>query len=195
MKRFDTAKLQSFRRTVLMLALILALGVSVSGCMGRDENKAAEGGVNQGRITQPSPSPDYMPQGGAAGAGASGNDAVKPAAPSAPVDWSKRAAELEQRIARLSEISEARIVVEGDTALVGVKFNPAYQGEMTERIREMVAAELMQADPQIKTVAVTADDEDVQGVYELSDRLLAGTPLEQLKDRISEIVRNATTLR
>jgi len=187
--RNDNGKLQNFRRMICVLALILVVGVSVTGCMGNGvDDDAAKGGVNEGRITQPSPSPDYMPQGTAAGSAAPGNTG-------GAFDWMQRAAEVEGRITQISELSEARVVVEGNTALVAVKFNPAYQGEMTERIREMVASEVMQADPRITTVAVTADEEDVQGVYELSDKVTAGTPLEELKDRINEIVRNATTLR
>lgn len=184
----ENVGLKSFRCRICVLALILALSVSVTGCMSGGDDGRNEGGVNEGRITQPSPSPDYMPQGTAAGS-------ATPGTAGGAFDWSKRAPEVEGRLVQLSEISEARVVVEGNTALVAVKFNPAYQGEMTERIREMVAAEVMQADPGITTVAVTADEEDVQGVYELSDRLTAGTPLEELKDRINEIVRNATTLR
>ena len=161
--------------SVFVLALLAA--VLLAGCMNRGDESAVE----------PTSTPDYMPQGTV-------NSSAAPSV-GAGFDWTKRAAEVEGRIAQLSEVSEARVVVEGNTALVAVKFNQAYQGEKTERIREMVAAEVMQADPRITTVAVTADDEDVQGVYELSDRVLAGTPLEQLKDRINEIVRNATTLR
>ena len=83
----------------------------------------------------------------------------------------------------------------GTTALVGVKFTSAYQGEVTERIREMIAAEVMAADPNIQTVAVTASEEDVNQVYEISDQLRSGTPAENVAQRINEIVRNATTLR
>ena len=185
--KFGKSKIDSFRRTIAVLALILVVGVSVTGCMGREDKTVVEKSVNEGRITQPSPSPDYMPQGMVNGSAAPDSREA--------FDWARRAAEVEGRIAQLSEVSEARVVVEGNTALVAVKFSQAYQGEMTERIREMVAAEVMRVDPKITTVAVTADDEDVKGVYELSDSVLAGTPLEQLRDRINEIVRNATTLR
>ena len=110
-------------------------------------------------------------------------------------DWSTGAAQIEARLRQISEISDARVVVTGNTALVGVRFDTAYRGEMTERIREMVAAEIMAADPQITTVAVTADGDDVEEIYELSDRTLAGREMDTLKDDINEIVRNATTLR
>ena len=110
-------------------------------------------------------------------------------------DWTANAAQIESRIAQISEISEARVVVTGNTALVGVRFDQAYRGEMTERIREMVAAEVMAADPGITTVAVTADGDDVEDIYELSERTMLGRDMDTLKDDINEIVRNATTLR
>ena len=103
--------------------------------------------------------------------------------------------QVEGNVNRISEIADSRVVVAGTTALVGVKFAPQYQGEMTERIREMVAAEVMEADPSIQTVAVTAEGEDVDRVFDISDRLRAGENAEQLGGEINEIVRNATTLR
>ena len=110
-------------------------------------------------------------------------------------DWTAGAEQIEADVSRISEISDCRVVVNGTTALVGVRFADAYQGEVTERIREMVAAEVMKADPDIQTVAVTAEEEDVASVYEIANRIRTGSPLEELKTRIEEIVRNATTLR
>lgn len=167
-----------FKRLFLAFALTLVVGLSVTGCMNRADESAAD----------PTPSPSYMPQGVA-------NDSTKTSQTAARFDWTSDAAQIEARIGQISEISEARVVVTGDTALVGVKFNQAYRGEMTERIREMVAAEVMAADPEITTVAVTADEDDVKDIYELSERTLAGREMDTLKDDINEIVRNATTLR
>lgn len=119
-----------------------------------------------------------------------------PAASTVPAafDWATKSADVEERIARISEIGEARVITSGSTALVAVKFAPAYQGDMTVRIREMIAGEVMQADPEIKTVAVTSEDEDVTRVYQLSDRIRAGEAIDTLKTDIDEIVRNTTTL-
>ncbi|MBQ8505812.1 MAG: YhcN/YlaJ family sporulation lipoprotein [Clostridia bacterium] len=186
--KFDRQKLESLKRMFFVLALILVVGVGVTGCMNRNVDEDVTGGVNDGRITQASPAPNYMPQGTAMNSAAANNEAAR-------FDWSKNASQIEAQIAQISEISEARLVVTGNTALVAVRFNQAYQGEMTERIREMIAAEVMAADPEITTVAVTADDEDVNSVYDLANRVLNGTAMDDLKTEINEIVRNATTLR
>lgn len=123
-----------------------------------------------------------------------------PAAPQATqqaavFDWTKGAQQIEENVNKISEISDSRVVVNGTTALVGVRFAPAYQGEVTERIREMVAAEVMKADPNIQTVAVTAEEDDVEDIYEIANEIRTGNPIEQLATKIEEIVRNATTLR
>jgi len=87
------------------------------------------------------------------------------------------------------------VVVAGDTALAGVYFDPSYRGEMTERIREMIASEIMQADPNIRTVAVTAEEDDVEDIFEMSDRVHRGGLMSELEEDIREIVREVTTLR
>ena len=163
-----------------VIVLVLLAALMTAGCMNRGGEDAAE----------PTSTPSYMPQGSTA--------TVMPGATMAAetaFDWTANAARIEAQIGQISEIREARVVTAGDTALVGVKFDPAYRGQMTERIREMVAAEVMAADPGITTVAVTADADDVEDIYEISERTTLGREMDTLKDDIQEIVRNATTLR
>ena len=176
------------KRMYLVLALVLVIGVVATGCMNQGGN-----GMLLDSNKQPSPSPSYMPQGMAGQNAANNQSAANESA--GRFDWTKSASQVEARINQISEISDARVVVTGNTALVGVHFDRAYQGEMTERIREMVAAEVMAADPEITTVAVTADSGDVDSIFDLSERSSLGRDLDTLKEDIEEIVRNATTLR
>jgi len=128
-------------------------------------------------------------------AGNTGNTAATTDGALNPFDWANGAADIEKAIARISEVADARVVVTNSTALVGVKFDNAYKGEITERIREMVAAEVLRADPNIQTVAVTASEDDVNKVYELSEQIRSGRTADELSAQINAIVRNATTLR
>ena len=127
--------------------------------------------------------------------GATGNTAATTDGSLNPFDWANGAADIEKAIARISEVSDARVVVTNSTALVGVRFDNAYKGEITERIREMVAAEVLRADPNIQTVAVTASEDDVNKVYDLSEQIRSGRTADELSAQINAIVRNATTLR
>ncbi len=109
--------------------------------------------------------------------------------------WQTQAAAVESRINMFSEIQDSRVVAEGGTALVGVKFTGAYQGEMTQRIRDMIAGEVMAVDKSVQVVAVTAEPGDVEKIYALSDQQKAGNTPTDLKQQIDQIARNTTTLR
>ena len=195
------------RKIIPVILIIAAACLALAACMNN-------GGTN----AQPTPGPtaNYAPNAtdgsdvqngnGAAGltnngtanngaTGATGNTAATTDGALNPFDWANGAADIEKAIGRISEISDARVVVTNSTALVGVKFDNAYKGEMTERIRQMVAAEVLRADPNIQTVAVTASAEDVKKVYDLSEQIRAGRTADELSADINAIVRNATTLR
>lgn len=179
------------QKMLCVSVLLIAAAVMLAGCMS---------GGNVG--VQPEPTADFMPQmtgnganssaAGSASGSASGNTAAET---NVKFDWKQEAARIEGQINRISEIAESRVVVADDVALVGVKFDSAYKGEMTERIREMVAGEVMAADPKITTVAVTAYEDDVEDIYELSEKMMVGRDLDEIKEEVNEIVRNATTLR
>ena len=193
------------RKIIPVLLILAAACLALAACMNN-------GGTN----AQPTPGPtaNYAPNAtdgsgaqngnGAAGLtnngdatnnGATGNTAATTDGALNPFDWANGAADIEKAIGRISEISDARVVVTNSTALVGVKFDNAYKGEITERIREMVAAEVLRADPSIQTVAVTASEDDVGKVYDLSEQIRSGRTADELAAEINAIVRNATTLR
>lgn len=112
----------------------------------------------------------------------------------APFDWLNMGAGVQDKINMLSEIQESRIIVNGNTALVGVTFTGQYKGEMTQRIHDMIAGEIQQADSNIQSVAVTAEQEDVRRINEIADKIAAGTPVSELEGEIDSIIRNMTTI-
>lgn len=164
----------------LMVCLMAcALCVSMSACMNNGDTPKVQATMET----------NYMPETGSADMG------VNATQPPVAFDWVTGSGTVEAAVNRISEIEDSRVVVAGDTALVGVKFTSAYQGEMTDRIREMIASEVQKADPAIRTVAVTAETADVTSVYEISDQLRGGQAAETLAGKINEIVGKTTTLR
>lgn len=184
MKRKEVDSMNGIKKwTGVVIAMALLLSLSACMSNGRDNIRP--------QVTSQT---NFLPEG-------TDNMATNPpanaSATQAPVafDWVTGSGQIEANVSRISEIEDCRVVVTGTTALVGVEFADAYQGEVTERIREMVAAEVMEADPSIKTVAVTAEDDDVDDVYDIAEKLRRGEAAEMLESKINEIVRNATTLR
>lgn len=181
-------------RIWLAAALALALAAALTGCMND---------ANRNTTATPTRTPDYMP--GSTQSAPAPMATLNPTAPAdtsgttegalTPFDWANNASNIESAIDRISEISESRVVVAGSTALVGVRFDNVYKGRLTDRIRQLVAAEVMKADPTIQTVAVTGEAGDVEKVYALADQIRAGRTADDLSAEINAIVRNATTLR
>ena len=194
-------------RHMLTAALVMALGLALTGCMNDNTRN------NQ---VSPTATADFMPGSTYGGDGVNnptasasptiigdnngntnnaGNTASTSNGALNPFDWANGAAQIEKAINGISELNDSRVVVTNSTALVGVKFDNVYKGKLTERIREMVAAEVLKADPSIQTVAVTSEEADVEKIYQLSDQIRAGRTADELAPEINAIVRNATTLR
>lgn len=174
------------RKWILCFSLMVALMLTLAACMNN-------GGSVAPKMTAKT---DFLPETTAPGNASNGMNPMADATqPPVAFDWVTGSGMIEGNINRISEVQDSRVVVTGTTALVAVKFTSAYQGEMTERIREMVAGEVKKADPAIQTVAVTSENDDVTKVYEIAERLRSGEPAETLGEEINRIVRNATTLR
>lgn len=168
---------------VILMVCVLVGGLLLVGCMNTGGNvvPGTDGSV------QPSASEQPTPEGG------DPSETDGPNA-SAAFDWATGSGAVEERINMLSEIQQSRVVISGETALVGVTFANQYKGEMTQRIHDMVAGEVQEADPAIQTVAVTAEKEDVDKIHEIADKLAAGTPISELESEIDSIIRNVATI-
>lgn len=183
--------MNGIRKGLLITGIMAVLGLSLTGCFRS--------------TTEVTPTPSSVPlvTNMPAGTGALPGATLMPgstlmpgaATSSQQFDWAAQAAAVENRINMFSEIQESSIVTSGNTALVGVVFASQYKGEMTQRIRDMIAGEVMAADPGIQVVAVTSEAQDVATIKQLAQRQRSGAGGDQIKADVEKIVRNATTLR
>ena len=181
-------KSKKWMATVLCAAMLCVI---LTGCMNAGARVTPE--------TEPSGRPEdsVMPGvdfGESMSPSTDGENNAGGAGMPAPFDWLGMGTSVQDRINMLSEIQESRIIVNGNTALVGVTFTSQYKGEMTQRIRDMIAGEIQKADANVQTVAVTAEQEDVKKINEIADKIAAGTPVGELESEIDSIIRNMTTI-
>ena len=175
----------------LMLAAAMTLWL-MSGCSA-SRNAAAE---IEPTLT-PAPTAPFvtpMPTGGPAPTQGQDTDNSQASAPT-PMNWMLRAGEVEDRIRMFSEIETAAVVVDGAVALAGITFDGAYQGQLTERIHDMVAGEIQAADPAIQTVGVTNEAEDVAAIQTLAAQIRTGASPQDLSERVRSILTNQTTMK
>ncbi len=109
-----------------------------------------------------------------------------------PEDARNASQSMEEAIERLSEVSEASVIALGDTALVGVKFGPEYQGKADDRIKKMVLARAQTVDKTIRSVAVTDDVKLIQDIQALTETLGSALSLEPLQSQVNDLVRQIT---
>ncbi len=181
--------MNGLKKGLLFTMALAVLCLSLSGCF-RTTNEVTP-------TTTPVPLVTNMPTDTAGVAGLPGATLL-PGATMSPVgqfNWAAQATTIENRINMFSEIQESSIVTSGTTALVGVVFTPQYKGQMTQRIRDMIAGEVMAADPGIQVVAVTSEPQDVATIKQLAQQQRSGASQDQLNTEVEKIVRNATTLR
>ena len=160
------------RKTFFILAS-LTLSLALTGCMSAgDEVKATAEPTQRAAVT------------------------AEPTAAAAAFDWNKESRNVEAAIEQLSEIGNARVAIAGNTALVGVTFDDASRGDMTERIRDMIAGVVKKADPSIERVAVTAAEDDVGKIFEFTDSIRADATktFDNFRNDIERIINNATTM-
>lgn len=172
---------------MLVFAAALVAALALTGCMNTgNQNVEPQASV----WPSASVSPGMNDTGDVGNTGNLGNTGA-----ATPFNWTNNAPQVETAINQISEISDSRVVVTGTTALAAVKYTTAYRGETTERIREMVAGAVREADPTIQTVAVTSEEKDVNDVFAMADQIRSGTAPDTLTEEINRIVRNPTTLR
>lgn len=185
------------RKSQMAALLLIALSLILGACMNTASSPEATQDPFTGAGTSTGlPAASATPGAPAQGAdNASGQNAQNAQTGTAQrYDWHANAETVENRVGQISEFRNAA-PRSGDTALVGVKFTPQYQGEMTERIRDMIAGQVKAADPMLQTVAVTANADDVARIFEMSDAVKSGQSVDELDSDIDNIVRNATTMR
>ena len=163
-----------FIRKFFFIAMSLTMVFSLTGCMSAgDETSTA--------TAAPTQQPVVTAEATAAASG---------------FDWNSGAQNVESALEQLSEIAQARVAIAGRTALVGVTFDDAYRGQLTERIRDMIAGVVKKADPSIERVAVTAAEDDVGKIFEFTDSIRADATktFDNFKEDIQRIINNATTM-
>ncbi len=184
--------MNGMKKGFIVTLMLAVLGLSLAGCF-RSTTEVT-----------PTPTPVPMVTNMPGGVGTVPGTTLVPGAtmmpgatmsPAQQFNWATQAATIENRINMFSEIQESSIVTSGSTALVGVVFTPQYKGEMTQRIRDMIAGEIMAADPGVQVVAVTAEQADVASIKQLAQQQRSGASEDQIKAEVEKIVRNATTLR
>ena len=101
--------------------------------------------------------------------------------------------ELEDQLEQLSEVSEAVVVIAGQSAVIGLTFDGQYQAGMTDRMEAMVKERLDGVVDGVTTIAVTDRETLINRIQLLRDQLENATDLTDVTDKVNNLITDIKT--
>lgn len=134
-------------------------------------------GCSSSADTMPSQSPSTLPT---ATAAPSPSVTVFPSASSSPAasegvatieDAKRVSGEIEEELGKLSELSEPKALAAGQTAVISIGYDSAYQAGLTTRLSDMVEERVQSVDASLENVIATDDAALTQQIGDLREQL------------------------
>ena len=99
-----------------------------------------------------------------------------------PAQAGKLAEKIAQAVQQISEVEEAKVVVNNGRALVAVKFDAQYSAGLDDRMKQQIIQTVQKVDDTLKDVEVTDDDTLYGQIKGLGERVANVTGLDELAD-------------
>lgn len=101
--------------------------------------------------------------------------------------------QIEDELERLSEVTDAQVVVAGNTAAVALQFDKQYQGGVDERLEKMVQERIKGVVSGITNVAVTQDTNVFDQLDKLGERMETASDMATIQSDLDAIVSKLKT--
>lgn len=104
-----------------------------------------------------------------------------------PAQAGKLAEKIAQAVQQISEVEEAKVVVNNGHALVAVKFDAQYSAGLDDRMKQQIIQTVQKVDDTLKDVEVTDDDTLYGQIKGLGERVANVTGLDELADDFGDL--------
>ena len=105
------------------------------------------------------------------------------------VSTARRAIEqIEDELERLSEVSDAQVVLAGNSAAVALAFDDRYKGGVDDRLVEIVKERIGGVISGVTNVVVTADKALMDQLDTLGERLESASDIADIQDELNAII-------
>ena len=176
------------KKWILALLCMAAACVIMSGCAAR----------NVGTSTTTAPAATQIPMTAepTAEATASPEATAQPmttaggmdnAGTMTPAEAGRTAERISDAVERISEISDAEVVVSGPRVLVAVEFENQYNAGLDERMKQTITETVKKTYDGAEDVEITDDDTLYGQVKGLGERLAKATGLDELADDFGDL--------
>ncbi len=192
------------------IPLILLSALLMTGCTsGPDMTSATQQPTStQAPTNSPMTSPDAIPEVTGVLPGvindmedATGMD-MTPSATETPestgvtsMDKARRVIEqIEDELEKLSEVDDAQVIIAGHKAAVALEFDDQYRSGVDERLRGIVKDRIGSIISGVTTIAVTADQDIMDAIESLGDRLDTVSDMNALESDLDAIIRKINSV-
>lgn len=100
----------------------------------------------------------------------------------------KASEEIRDELERLSEVTDAQVVLAGKNAAVALRFDSQYQAGIDDRMREIVQDRIDGIVSGIDKVAVTDSDDIFDELNTLGDRLEGAADMTEIQNQLNAII-------
>lgn len=107
-------------------------------------------------------------------------------------DARKAVEEIEDELERLSEVTDAEVVLAGNVAAVALQFDTQYQGGVDDRLKSIVQERVDGVISGFEAVAVTDDSDLFDQLRSLGDRLDGEADMSDIQNELNAIVSKIT---
>ena len=185
------------KKWILIPLLILAVGVTLTGCgirsnVGTTPAPTMMATVSPTNTPEPMATMEATASPDAAGSATAGMTTDAPmgmtsAGSMTPAEASRLAERISEAVERLSEVDDAEVIVSGNRALVAVEFDDQYSAGLDERMKKMITETVQEVDETLTEVEITDDDTLYGQVNGLGERLAKATGLDELADDFRDL--------
>ena len=186
------------KKWILIPLLILAVGVTLTGCgirgnVGTTPAPTAQATVNPTNSPAPVATAQATASPDAAGGATAGMTTEAPmggmtaAGTMTPAEAGRLAERISEAVERLSEVDDAEVIVSDNRALVAVEFDDQYSAGLDERMKKMITEAVQEVDETLTEVEITDDDTLYGQVKGLGERLAKATGLDELADDFGDL--------
>ena len=186
------------KKWILIPLLILAVGVTLTGCgirsnVGTTPAPTAQATVNPTNSPAPVATAQATASPDAAGGATAGMTTEAPmggmtaAGTMTPAEAGRLAERISKAVERLSEVDDAEVIVSGNRALVAVEFDDQYSAGLDDRMKQMITEAVQKVDDGLKEIEITDDSTLYGQIKGLGDRLAKATGLDELADDFGDL--------
>lgn len=104
-----------------------------------------------------------------------------------PAEAGRLAERISDAVERISEISDAEVVVSGTRVLVAVQFEDQYNAGLDDRMKQTIIETVKKVDDSVTDVEITDDDTLYGQVKGLGEKLAKATGLDELADDFGDL--------